>query len=71
MDRDGLRQTKLEGGWTAHKTQEDGEKKMRGQNGGELQQMVKAGWREREETLKSCWQHMHHQSNSKEGRLDT
>lgn len=48
MDRDELRQTKLEGGWTVHKTQEDGKKKMKGQNGGELQQMVKAGWRERE-----------------------
>lgn len=71
MDRDELRQTKLEGGWTVHKTQEDGKKKMKGQNGGELQQMVKAGWREREEALKSCWQHMYHESNSKEGRLDT
>lgn len=48
MDRDELRQTKLEGGWTVHKTQEDGKKKMKGQNAGELQQMVKAGWRERE-----------------------
>lgn len=42
MDWAGLRQTKLEAGWTVHKTQEDGEKKMRRQNEGELQQMVKA-----------------------------
>lgn len=47
MDGAGLRQTKLEGGWTVHKTQEDEEKKMRGQNGGEPKQMVKAGRRER------------------------
>lgn len=45
MDGPGLRQTKLEGGWTVHKTQEDEEKKMRGQNGGEPKQMVKAGRR--------------------------
>ncbi len=30
MDGAGLRQTRLEGGWTVHKTQEDEEKKMRG-----------------------------------------
>lgn len=30
MDGAGLRQTKLKGGWTVHKTQEDEEKKMRG-----------------------------------------
>lgn len=47
MNGAGLRQTKLEGGWTVHKTQEDEEKKMRGQNGGEPKQMVKAGRRER------------------------
>lgn len=40
-------QTKLEGGRTVHKTQEGVEKKMRGQNGGEPKQMVKAGHRER------------------------
>lgn len=49
MDGAGLRETKLEGGWTVHKTQEDEEKKMRGPNGGEPKQMVKAGWRERDE----------------------
>ena len=45
MEGAGLRQTKLEGGWTVHKTQEDEEKKMRGPNGGEPKQMVKAGRR--------------------------
>lgn len=42
----GLRQTMLVGGWTAHKTQEDEEKKMRGQNGGEPKTDGK-GWSER------------------------
>ncbi|KAK5600094.1 hypothetical protein CRENBAI_009037 [Crenichthys baileyi] len=34
-DGAGPRRARLEGGWTVHKTQEDEEKKMRGQSGGE------------------------------------
>lgn len=60
MEGAGLRQTKLEGGWTVHKTQEDEEKKMRGPNGGEPKQMVKAGRRGGGER----GGHMHHDSNS-------
>lgn len=65
----------LEGGWTVHKTQEDEEEKMKGQNGGMPKQMVKAAWREGGGTermkLKSHWQHMHHGSNSEAERLKT
>lgn len=51
MDRAGRRQTKLEGGWTVDKTQEDeGGEKTRGEpSGGEPKQMAKAGCRERGE----------------------
>lgn len=43
MGRAGRGRTKLEGGWTVDKTQEDqgGERR---QNGGEPKQMVKPGW---------------------------
>lgn len=81
MDGAGLRQTKLEGGWTVHKTQEDKGKKMRGQNGGEPKQMVKAGRREKGGTermkgvvgggLQRYWQYMHHDSNREEETLNT
>lgn len=77
MDGAGLRQTKLEGGWTVHKTQEDKAKKMRGQNGGEPKQMVKAVRRERggTERMKGVvgegGQHMHHDSNREEETLNT
>lgn len=74
MDGAGLRQTKLEGGWTVHKTQEDKGEKMRRQNGEEPKQMVKAGWREKGGTERMggrYWQHMHHDSNREGDRLNS
>lgn len=46
-DRAEPRRARLEGGWTVHKTQEDEEKKMRGQSGGEPPADGK-GWANRE-----------------------